>query len=208
MGLYRCSACGSPNVITDTTTEGYDYVKGAIGTAVLGVGGAVAGMNGKRKTVYKCPDCGLTMSSPMPDEMKLLIDIGVYSLKARDNLQLLGQKIEWDFLVSRFKNIESGRADRELQELNARKEAERTAYLAAAAAKQQAFNPNDGDSIKQALLNIIPTGALITKEEIVATNPSLASVPDVYLDQYLNELKYDCLLIVTKDRSRSYYTKV
>ena len=49
MSLYRCAACGSPNVMTDNKKEGYDYVKGAIGTAVLGVGGAVAGLDGKEK---------------------------------------------------------------------------------------------------------------------------------------------------------------
>ena len=75
MALYRCAACGSPNVVTDTQKEGYSYVKGAIGTVVLGVGGAAAGINGKTKTVYKCPDCGLTLNYSMPFEIKALIDM-------------------------------------------------------------------------------------------------------------------------------------
>lgn len=31
MALYRCAACGSPNVVTDTQIGGlkYDYLKGA-----------------------------------------------------------------------------------------------------------------------------------------------------------------------------------
>ena len=45
VALYRCAACGSPNVVTDIQKEGYDYVKGAIGTVVLGAGGAVAGLD-------------------------------------------------------------------------------------------------------------------------------------------------------------------
>ena len=44
MALYRCAACGSPNVVTDTQIGGlkYDYLKGAVGTAILGAGGAAA----------------------------------------------------------------------------------------------------------------------------------------------------------------------
>ena len=210
MALYRCSACGSPNVITETQKDGgYSFKKGLFGALLFGGVGAVAGINGKTKQVFKCPDCGQTMDAPMPEEVKLLIDLGVDSLDARNNLILRGTKIDWEVLTKRHRNIESGRADRELQELNARKEAERTAYLAAEAAKQQAFNPNDGESIKQALLNAIPPmPGLLTKEQIVATNPSLASVPDVYLEQYLKELKSACLVIVTRDKYRSYYTKV
>lgn len=121
MALYRCAACGSPNVVTDTQKEGYDYVKGAIGTAILGTGGAVAGIDGKTKRVFKCPDCGLTMNSPMPDEIKTLIDIGVMDVDARKRLTLRGLPMEWEFLISKYKNIESGVAD----EIAASREAHR-----------------------------------------------------------------------------------
>jgi len=107
MSLYRCAACGSPNVVTDTEKEGYSYAKGAVGTVLLGVGGAAAGINGKTKTVYKCPDCGTTLSYSMPFEIKTLIDMGVMSEKMRDNLQLNGAKIDWITLTSRYKNIEN-----------------------------------------------------------------------------------------------------
>ena len=32
MGIYRCAACGSPNVMTDTQANGvnYNYLKGGI----------------------------------------------------------------------------------------------------------------------------------------------------------------------------------
>ena len=107
MSLYRCAACGSPNVVTDTQKEGYNYVKGAIGTVVLGAGGAVAGINGKTKQVYKCPDCGLTLNEPMSFEIKTLIDIGVASESAREKLEINGNKIEWESLISKYKNIEN-----------------------------------------------------------------------------------------------------
>lgn len=111
MALYRCAACGSPNVVTDIQKEGYDYVKGAIGTAILGAGGAVAGINGKTARVFKCPDCGLSMSNPMPDAIKAIIDLGVMSADARKNLVLQGSPIEWNFLKSKYMNIERGPAD-------------------------------------------------------------------------------------------------
>ena len=122
MSLYRCSACGSPNVVTDTQKGGYSYVKGAIGAAVLGVGGAVAGIDGKNSTVYECPDCGLTMNKPMPLEIQTLIDIGVMDAKARENLILAGVKIKWEELKSRYKNIESGFADKSILEKNSNAE--------------------------------------------------------------------------------------
>ena len=60
MGIYRCAACGSPNVMTDTQANGvnYNYLKGAVGTVLLGVGGAAAGIASQQQTVYKCPACG------------------------------------------------------------------------------------------------------------------------------------------------------
>lgn len=107
MSLYRCAACGSPNVVTDIQKEGYNYVKGAIGTVILGAGGAVAGINGKTKQVYKCPDCGLTLNEPMSFEIKTLIDIGIASESAREKLEINGNKIEWESLISKYKNIEN-----------------------------------------------------------------------------------------------------
>ena len=106
MALYRCAACGSPNVVMDTQQQGYDYVKGAIGTVVLGAGGAAAGINGKTKKVYKCPDCGLTLNEPMSLEIKTLIDIGVMSPASRKNLQLGGVPIDWEVFTRKYKNIE------------------------------------------------------------------------------------------------------
>ena len=116
MSLYRCAACGSPNVIAEKENGGYSYTKGAIGTIVLGVGGAVAGINGKTKQVFKCPDCGLTLNEPMVFELKNLIDIGVSSSYARKNLVLQGTKMSWESLKNKYKNIESGFADKSVDE--------------------------------------------------------------------------------------------
>lgn len=130
MALYRCAACGSPNVVTDTQIGGlkYDYLKGAVGTAILGAGGAAAGMKNQQQQVFKCPDCGQTLTYAMPEEVKQLIDIGVMSLDARQRLTLRGTPIEWEFLKNKYKNIEHGVADdiaisRE-EEKNARKNEE------------------------------------------------------------------------------------
>lgn len=113
MSLYRCSACGSPHVVTDSQNEGFSYLKGAIGTAILGPGGAVAGINGKKATVFKCPDCGLTMNEPMGYEIQMLIDAGVRNYNARAHLTLRGMPVEWEVLKNQYKNIESGLADQQ-----------------------------------------------------------------------------------------------
>ncbi len=106
MSIFRCAACGSPNVVMDTQKEGYDYVKGAIGTAILGAGGALAGVNGKKTQVFKCPDCGLTLNHSMPFEIQTLIDMGVMMPSARNSLYLKGQQIPWESFTRQYKNIE------------------------------------------------------------------------------------------------------
>ncbi len=113
MVLYRCAACGSPNVVTDTQIGGikYNYVKGAIGTVALGAGGAAAGITSETQQVFKCPDCGMTLTYSMDTEMKNLIDIGVMSADVRENLKYCGIPITWDFLKTKFKNIEEGSGD-------------------------------------------------------------------------------------------------
>ena len=65
IAIYRCAACGSPRVKADEKCEGYSITKGIVGTAIFGNVGAVAGINGKKKTYYHCPDCGTTLSYPM-----------------------------------------------------------------------------------------------------------------------------------------------
>ena len=91
MGLYRCAACGSPNVMIDTQAGGikYNYLKGAVGTVLLGVGGAAAGIGSQQQTVYKCPDCGMVLTYPMSEALADLIDIGVMYPKARSQLKLM-----------------------------------------------------------------------------------------------------------------------
>lgn len=113
MALHRCAACGSPNVVTDTQNDGvkYNYVKGAVGTVLLGAGGAAAGIQSDNKQVFKCPDCGLTLNEPMAFEIKTLIDMGVMSAEARKNLKLQGVSIDWEVLTAKYKNIERSSFD-------------------------------------------------------------------------------------------------
>jgi hypothetical protein len=40
----------------------YNYLKGAVGTVALGVGGAAAGITSEKQQVFKCPDCGTTLT--------------------------------------------------------------------------------------------------------------------------------------------------
>lgn len=84
----------------------------------------MAGINGKSRTVFKCLDCGLTTNSPMSEDIKLLIDIGVDSLKGRENLFLQGTKIDWEVLTKNYVNIETGMADREQEERERREREE------------------------------------------------------------------------------------
>ena len=123
MALYRCAACGSPRVMVGSEKDGFSYKKAVAGTLVFGMPGVVAGLDGKAKQVYKCPDCGLTMDAPMAFDIKMLIDLGVMSETARNQLVLDGMKIDWNTLKSRYKNIESGLADADQAERKAKTEA-------------------------------------------------------------------------------------
>lgn len=123
MVLHRCAVCGSPNVVTDQENDGiqYDYIKGAIGTVVLGAGGAVAGISNKSKQVFKCRDCGMTLSYSLGEPYKSLIDTGVASAEGRKMLNINGFPISWDNIKKKFPNIESGAADLEVSVEEARR---------------------------------------------------------------------------------------
>jgi len=88
----------------------------------LGAGGAAAGIKNQQQQVFKCPDCGMTLSYAMPEEIKQVIDLGVMSLNARAHLKLRGSPIEWEYLTSKFKNIEFGGADELAMELKQQKD--------------------------------------------------------------------------------------
>ncbi len=140
MSLYRCAACGSPHVTSDTQMGGveYNYLKGTVGTLVLGVGGTVAGIESKSEQVFKCPDCGLTLSYPMEPIMKTMIDLGVESLEARNHLSFgNGVNISWDWLTKQYKNIEKGPADAELASAQTRSKAK---MLSMATATKEEFD--------------------------------------------------------------------
>ena len=113
MALYRCDACGSPNVIKDSKAGGvgFNYAKGIAGTVILGAGGTVAGIESKAEEVFACPDCGVTLTHPMDKEMKNLVELGLRSAEARNNLTYCGAKMYWNFIRHRYKNLEEGIAD-------------------------------------------------------------------------------------------------
>lgn len=116
MVKYRCAACGSPKVMVDVEADGisYDYKKGFVGTVVFGTGGAVAGIESNRHQVYKCPECGVSLSYPMQEPYKSVIDIGVDNLGARDSLQIYGLRVRWERLKQQYPNIEDGYAEKEI----------------------------------------------------------------------------------------------
>lgn len=124
MALYRCAACGSPNVVTDTQIGGlkYDYLKGAVGTAIIGAGGAAAGIKNQQQQVFKCPDCGQTLTYAMPDEIKQTIDMGILSAEARKNAVIQGIPISWDVLTAKYKNIGEISDDKEKRPSSAKAE--------------------------------------------------------------------------------------
>ena len=74
MSLYRCAACGSPNVVKHEEKDGFSYKKAIAGTVVFGAIGAVAGIDGKTKEVYNCPDCGASLPEPMDSITQAKID--------------------------------------------------------------------------------------------------------------------------------------
>ena len=55
--VTRCKVCGSKNITREIKKEGYDIKKGVIGTALIGVPGALAGAVGKDTIYYHCADC-------------------------------------------------------------------------------------------------------------------------------------------------------
>lgn len=97
MALYRCAACGSSNVMLDKQVGGYSYSKGILGSLFFGTGGAAAGVNGKVQTVYKCPDCGQTLTYCMPEAIKMKVEMAVIDPNFPPD--------EWRFLKGRYKNI-------------------------------------------------------------------------------------------------------
>ena len=121
MALHRCAVCGSPNVVTDVQAGGvsYNYKKGIVGTIVLGAGGAVAGIESKNQQIFKCRDCGNTLTYEMPESLRNAIDRGLISEDARSFLYADGYgRLSWSVLRKQYKNIEEGFADRLIADCN------------------------------------------------------------------------------------------
>ena len=114
MSLYRCEKCGSKNVNQVTEKGGFSYGKAIAGTIVFGEIGAVAGINGKEKTIFKCQDCGHTSNFPMSESVKTAIDLCVSNAEIRGKIMINGSYLPWNSVKAMYPNIENGLADDEL----------------------------------------------------------------------------------------------
>lgn len=108
MAIVRCAACGSPNVMRDKQAGGYSYSKGLLGSLLFGFGGAAAGVNGKTQTLYKCPDCGQTLTYSMPPEVLMEIETALID----PNFDTL----RWSEFKHRYKNLEDSVLDRKIKQ--------------------------------------------------------------------------------------------
>ena len=109
MSLYRCAICGSPRLTKTSEKSGFSYGKAVAGTAVFGAVGAIAGLDGKKTDVYKCPDCGHTMAEPMDFATQNAIDMCVMDSSVR-------HQYNWEILKRKYINIESGYGDKRVAE--------------------------------------------------------------------------------------------
>ena len=97
--VTRCKVCGSKNITREIKKEGYDIKKGVIGTALIGVPGALAGAVGKDTIYYHCADCGHVLNQPMASYESDRIDRAIYYSKDKIELRALKQlykNIEWE----------------------------------------------------------------------------------------------------------------
>lgn len=96
----RCAACGSKRIIVESKKEGYDVVKGVVGTALIGVPGALAGAGGKKNTYYHCAACGQIFNMPMLSVESDLIDKMLENPANWKNLlkekKAIYKNIEWE----------------------------------------------------------------------------------------------------------------
>ena len=100
----RCAMCGSKNVYVDSKKEGYNLKAGVVGTALVGVPGALAGTVGNDTKYYHCRECGQTLNKPMMSIESDWIDGWLVNPKMyHDELKRMKTKyknIEWGDNVS------------------------------------------------------------------------------------------------------------
>ena len=96
----RCATCGSKNVYVETKKEGYNLKAGVIGTALVGVPGALAGTVGNDTKYYHCRECGQTLNKPMMSIESDWIDKWIANpIDYQDELKSMKSKyknIEWE----------------------------------------------------------------------------------------------------------------
>lgn len=108
MAIVRCAACGSPNVMRDKQAGGYSYSKGLLGSLLFGFGGAAAGVNGKTQTLYKCLDCGQTLTYSMPPEVLMEVETALIDPDF--------DTLRWSEFKHRYKNLEDSVLDRKIKQ--------------------------------------------------------------------------------------------
>lgn len=100
----RCAMCGSKNVYVDSKKEGYNLKAGVVGTALVGMPGALAGTVGNDTKYYHCRECGQTLNKPMMSVESDWIDSWITNPKMYlDELKRMKTKyknIEWGDNVS------------------------------------------------------------------------------------------------------------
>lgn len=96
----RYATCGSKNVYVETKKEGYNLKAGVIGTALVGVPGALAGTVGNDTKYYHCRECGQTLNKPMMSIESDWIDKWIANpIDYQDELKSMKSKyknIEWE----------------------------------------------------------------------------------------------------------------
>lgn len=108
---FRCAACGSSHVAVDEKSEGYSVAKGLAGTFIFGAVGAVAGVGGKKKTYYHCAACGVTLSYPMGQTTKNMLNNYISDPDNNEMLLRTWKKsypnIEWEEKSTQVSQISS-----------------------------------------------------------------------------------------------------
>lgn len=120
----RCVFCGSTQIILEEKKEGYNIKTGIVGTALVGLPGALAGLNGKKTTYYHCKACGKELNYCMSQtEESFLNDMLANPIMWKESLVRYKKEysnIEWDEgkeITSQPDNIKMSDSDLLFQEM-------------------------------------------------------------------------------------------
>lgn len=184
----RCAVCGSKNVVKEFKKEGYDVTKGVVGTALVGISGALAGAGGKDVTYYHCADCGQVMNRPMSQVESDYLD------------KLLANPTLWENILlerkKQYKNIEWDGNDN----IQASQDIEEQEQL-----KQQILQ-EDGEVIKQTMLDFLTQSEkyyALGEMQRDSTQLSKYSIP--VLTSIVKTLEREKRVVLKVEKKRNYY---